>query len=189
MKKIDSKDSKCPKKRRIHALVNRLQTILNQCLRRLVWVGAKAPGVATSPLLRELGITPIEAMTAAARNRAFLKAPTLNACISDLVRQPRRMQPNAWTFGTMWWLDRFARASAELAQNVRVPPAWRSLQPRVASNLVKAAVSGRFDSVSGHHHRHVLIRGIYFPILHMLGTHCHNTARAFPRGPLHGCTL
>jgi hypothetical protein len=25
-------------------------------------------------------------------------------------------------------------------------------------------------------------------MLHMLGIHCHNTARAFPRGPLHGYT-
>ena len=126
--------------------VNRLQTILNQCLRRLVGVGAKAPGVATAPLLRELGIAPIEAMAAAARTRAFLKAPTLNTCISDLVRQPSRMRPNTWTSGTVRWLDRFARASAELAQNVRVPPAWRSLQPRVASSPVKASVWGRFET-------------------------------------------
>ena len=111
-------------------------------------MGAKAPGVATAPLLRELGIAPIEAMGAAARTRAFLKAPTLNTCISDLVRQPSRMLPNTWTSGTVRWLDRFARASAELAQNLRVPPAWRSLQPRVASNLVKAAVWGRFETSS-----------------------------------------
>jgi hypothetical protein len=39
--------------------VNKLQTTLNQCLRRLVGMGAKAPGVATAPLLRELGIAPI----------------------------------------------------------------------------------------------------------------------------------
>jgi hypothetical protein len=47
------------------------------------------------------------------------------------------------------WLDRFARASAEVAQNVRVPPALRSLQPRVACNLViKAAIWGRFETSS-----------------------------------------
>jgi hypothetical protein len=39
--------------------VNRLQTLLNQYLRRLIGVGAKAHGVATTPLLRELGIAPI----------------------------------------------------------------------------------------------------------------------------------
>jgi hypothetical protein len=76
--------------------------------------------------------------------------------------------------------------SAELAQNVRVPPAWRSLQPRVASNLVKATVYG-VDS--RHHRRHVLIRGVFIPLPHMLGTRSRNTARAFPRGPLHGYTL
>jgi hypothetical protein len=43
--------------------VNRLQqTIVNQRLRRLVAVGAKTPRVATAPLLRKLGIPPIEAM-------------------------------------------------------------------------------------------------------------------------------
>jgi hypothetical protein len=128
--------------------VNRLQTMLNQCLRRLVGVGAKGPWVATTLLLRELGIASIKAVAAAARTRAFLKAPTLNTYISDLVRQPSRMCPNTWTSGTVRWMDRFARASAELAQNIRVPPAWRSLQPRVASNLVKAAVWGRFETSS-----------------------------------------
>jgi hypothetical protein len=53
--------------------VNKSQTILSQCLRRLVGVGAKDPGVAISPLLRKLGIAPIEAMAATARTRAFLK--------------------------------------------------------------------------------------------------------------------
>jgi hypothetical protein len=73
---------------------SRLQTLLNQWLRRLVGVGAKAHGVATTPLLRELGISPVEAMAATAITRAFLKAPTLNPCISDPVRQPSRMRPN-----------------------------------------------------------------------------------------------
>jgi hypothetical protein len=67
--------------------VNRLQTILNQCLRRLVGVGAKAPGVATTPLLRELGTSPIEATAATARTRAFLKSHTLDTCKSDMVGQ------------------------------------------------------------------------------------------------------
>jgi hypothetical protein len=39
--------------------VNRLQTALSLCLRRLVWVGAKAHGMATYPLLRDLELTPI----------------------------------------------------------------------------------------------------------------------------------
>jgi hypothetical protein len=127
---------------------NRLQTISSHCLRRLVGVGAKAPRVATAPLLRELGIAPIEGVAAAARTRSFLKAPTLNTFISDLVRHPSRMHRNTWTSETVRWLDRFARASAELAQNVRVPPTWRSLQPRVAAYLVKAAVWGRFETSS-----------------------------------------
>jgi hypothetical protein len=83
-------------------------------------VGEKAPGVDTAPLLRELGIAPIEAMAAPARIRAFLKAPTVITCISDMVRHPSRMRPNTWT---VRWLDRFARASAELAQNVGVASA------------------------------------------------------------------
>jgi hypothetical protein len=87
-------------------------------------------------------------MAATASTRAFLKAPTLNTCISDIVRQPSRMRPNAWTSRTVRWLDRFARASAELAQNVRVQPVWRSLQPRVAFNLVQSAVWGRFETSS-----------------------------------------
>jgi hypothetical protein len=117
--------------------VNRLQAILSQCLRRLVGMGAKAPRVATTPLLRDLGIAPIQVTAAAARTRVFLKAPTLNTCINDLVGQPSRLRPNTWTYGTVRW-----------------------------------------------HVRHVLIRGVFIPMLHMLGTHCHNTARAFPRGPL-----
>jgi hypothetical protein len=97
--------------------------MLNQGLRRLAGVGAKGPGVATSPQLWELGIAPIEATAAAARTRAFLKPPTLNPCTSDLDSQPGRVRPSTWTYGTVRWLDRFAMASAELAQNVRVPPA------------------------------------------------------------------
>jgi hypothetical protein len=129
--------------------VNTLQTTFNQCLLRLVWVGAKALGVATSPLLRWLGIAPIYATATTARTRAFFKAPTLNTCIRDQVRQPSRMRPNNWTSMTVLRLDRFARASAELAfQNERVPPACRSLQPRVASNLVEATVWDRFETSS-----------------------------------------
>jgi hypothetical protein len=109
-------------------------------------VGAKAHEVATTPLLRELGTAPIQAMATTARTRAFFKARTLNTCISDVVRQPSRMRPNTWTFGTVRWLDSFASASVELAPNVRVPSAWTSLQPRVPSNLVKAAVWGRFEA-------------------------------------------
>jgi hypothetical protein len=86
-------------------------------------IGAKPPGVATTPLLRELGIAPIEATVTTARTMAFVKAPTLHTCISDHVGQPSRMRPNTWTYGTVRGLDRFDRASAELAQNVRVPPA------------------------------------------------------------------
>jgi hypothetical protein len=52
--------------------VNTIQTLLNQFFRRLVGVVAKAPGVATTSLLWELGIAPIEATAAAARDRAFL---------------------------------------------------------------------------------------------------------------------
>jgi hypothetical protein len=128
--------------------VNRLQTILNQRLRRLVGVGAKTHGVARAPLLQEPRIAPIEAMATSASTRAFLQAPNLNTCISDMVRQPSCMRPNTWTSGTLRWLDRFARASADLAQSVRVPPAWRSLQPRVAFNLLKATVWGRLETSS-----------------------------------------
>jgi hypothetical protein len=67
-------------------------------------------------------------------------------CISDLVGQPSRMRQNTWTFRIARLLNRFARGSAELAQDVRVPRAWRSLQPRVAFKLLKAAVWGRFDT-------------------------------------------
>jgi hypothetical protein len=68
--------------------------------------------VATSLLLRELGIALIEATKATARTiRAFLKALTLNTCISDMVGLPSRMRPNTWTSKTVRWLDRFARAA------------------------------------------------------------------------------
>jgi hypothetical protein len=76
---------------------NRLQTPLYQCLRRQVGVGAKAHGVATTPLLREREIAPINATATLARDGAFLKAPTLNTCIRDLVGQPSRMHQNTWT--------------------------------------------------------------------------------------------
>jgi hypothetical protein len=85
-------------------------------------------------------------MAAAARTRAFLTAPTLDTCISHIVRQPSRMRQNTLTSRTLRWLDRFAKASAELTQNVRFPPACMSLQPRVATNLVKATVWGRFET-------------------------------------------
>jgi hypothetical protein len=136
--------------------LNYCQTLLTRLLIKRVffleyfayWDSACRTGVATAPLLRELGIAPIEAVAAAARSRAFHKAPTLNTCITDLVRQPSRLRPNTWTYGTVRWLDRFARASAELAQNVRVPPAWRSLQPGVPSNLVKATIWARLETSS-----------------------------------------
>jgi hypothetical protein len=83
--------------------------------------------VAIAPLMRELGITHVEATAISAMTRAFLKAPTLNTCISDVAGRPSRMRPNTWTSGTMRWLDCLDRASAELAQGVRVPHAWRSL--------------------------------------------------------------
>jgi hypothetical protein len=51
----------------------------------MVGVGAKAHGVATAPLLRELGIAPIEAAAPLARTRAFLKAPTPSTRISDFI--------------------------------------------------------------------------------------------------------
>jgi hypothetical protein len=44
------------------------------------WVGAKGHGVATTPLLRELRIAPIESTATMVRTRAFLAAPTLNTC-------------------------------------------------------------------------------------------------------------
>jgi hypothetical protein len=64
------------------------------------------------------------------------------------VDQPSRMRPNALTYGTVHWRDRFAKASAELAQGVRLPHSWKSLQPGVASNLVKEAVWDRFEASS-----------------------------------------
>jgi hypothetical protein len=81
--------------------VNILYSLLNQCLRHLVGVGAKAPRVATTPLLRELGITPIEATATSAWTRAFIKATTLNTRISDLVGQSSRMRQSSWTFGNV----------------------------------------------------------------------------------------
>jgi hypothetical protein len=117
-------------------------------MRRLYGVDIKAHGMATTPLLRELEIAPIEATATTARTRAFLKAPTLNACIRDQVGQPSRMRPNAWTFKTVQRLHHFDKASAELAKNICAPPARRSSQPRVASNRVKLALWGRFETSS-----------------------------------------
>jgi hypothetical protein len=125
---------------------NRLRTLSNQCFRRLVGVGANAHGVATTPLLRELGIAPIKATAAADGTRASLKAPTLSACISDLVGQPSRMHQSTATSWIAHGPDRVARESAELAQGVRVPHVGRSLHPRIASNLVAVAVWDRFET-------------------------------------------
>jgi hypothetical protein len=77
--------------------VNKLQILFNQRLKSLVGVGSKVHGVANTPLLRELGIAPMEATAATARSRAFLQASTLNTCISDSVGQPSRLRPNTWT--------------------------------------------------------------------------------------------
>jgi hypothetical protein len=93
---------------------NKLQILINQCLKRFVWVGAKDPRVATTPLLGKLATPPVKVTATSARTSAFLKAPTLNTCISDLVGQYSRMRPITWTFGIVRWLDRFARASAKL---------------------------------------------------------------------------
>jgi ADP-ribose pyrophosphatase YjhB (NUDIX family) len=80
-------------------------SLLTNCIKSMFeaprGVSAKAHGVARTSLLRELGIAPIEAMATTARTRAFLKAPTLNTCISDLVRQPSRVRPDNWTSGTV----------------------------------------------------------------------------------------
>jgi hypothetical protein len=124
---------------------NRSQPTLNQCLRRLVGVGGKANGVAIAPLMRGLRIAPIEATAVAARTRAL----TLDTTTSDRVGQPICTRlTNTWTCGTVCWLDRIAKASAELAQGVHIPHTWRSLQPRDASILVKAEVWDRVETPS-----------------------------------------
>jgi hypothetical protein len=105
-------------------------------------VSAKAPLVATTLLLRELGIAHIMEATAA-RTRAFLYGLNLNIWRSDMVGQPSRRRHNTWTFPTVRWLDRFARASAELAQGILVPHAWKSLQSRYAYTLVKVGAHRR----------------------------------------------
>jgi hypothetical protein len=161
-----------------------LQPVLNQCLRRQVRVGAKCPwGGHSAAIAGAINIVPIEETASTARTKVFVKASTLNMCMSDRVGQPSRMRPNIGKSGTVRWLDRFTRATAELAQGVRVPHTWRSLQPRVASNLVKAAVWGRVDT-SCAPLRHAPTHMAIIPqAAHMFETHCHNTARAFPRGP------
>jgi len=125
---------------------NKLQTVLNQCLRCLIGVGKNSPGVATAPMMRELDIAPIEATAAAARARAFLKASDLNTCITHLVDQPSRARPNTWTSGTVRWLDRLARANVGLAEGAHLPLEWRSLAARDAAKLVKASVWARYES-------------------------------------------
>jgi hypothetical protein len=113
---------------------------------------------------------------------AILKVHTLSTCISNFVGQPSCLRPNAWTSRTVRWLDRFATASAELSQGVRVLNTPRSLQSRVASYLVKATVWSRFKTSSSACTNNMPYVSIPMPH-NMLETHCHNTARGFPRGP------
>jgi hypothetical protein len=129
--------------------VSILQAPLSQCKKRLVGLGVNAHdwGGHNAAIAGAMS-SAIKATAATARARAFMKAPARITCICDMVGQPSRTHPNTLTFGTVPWLDRFARASAELAQSVRIPHAWRILQPRVASNLLKAAVWGQFETLS-----------------------------------------
>lgn len=126
--------------------VKKLQTLLNQVLRRLLGVGRYAPGIALAPIMRELGLAPIEAIAAASRTRAFLKASSLHTYISMLVAQPSTLRPNTWTSGTVRWLDRHARHAGERPSEVLLPQDWRTMPSADAGTLVKAFVWARFES-------------------------------------------
>lgn len=127
--------------------INKLQTLLNRVLRRMLGVGRNAPGVAVAPILREFGIPPVEAIAASARARSYLKAAALSTYITVLVGSPSRVRPNTWTSGTVRWMDRVARMGGDdLPAAVRVPREWGAMAPTDAKKLVKASVWVRSEA-------------------------------------------
>jgi hypothetical protein len=134
--------------------------------------------VATTHLLRELGIASREATAAAATNRAFLKAPTPITCRSDMVNQPSRMRLHTLTYGTGRWLDRLVRASAVLAKCVRSTHACRYLQPCDASIMVKQ----RYGIESRRHRQHVPTHGVFFPRFVVCGKPMTTIRHGYSRG-------
>ena len=125
--------------------VNRAQTALNQAARRLIGVGRNAPGVACSPILRELGVAPIEAIAAGARARAFIKAQSLGTYISHLARQPFRSRHVVWSSGTVRWMNRWARQAASDGEWEQSGP-WEDWEPRDAAARVRSSVWSRFET-------------------------------------------
>jgi endonuclease/exonuclease/phosphatase family metal-dependent hydrolase len=64
-------------------------------------------GISLIALREELDVPSIQAASAAARARAFFKYPQLKTWAADLVQNPSRVRGNAWTSGTIRWMNRW----------------------------------------------------------------------------------
>ena len=112
------------------------QKVLSEALRIMARLRVRSSMTSSATLGLEFGIPPISAIVAGARVRAMKKFPQLQTIIADLMRSPPRCSLHTWLTGTIWWVKRFCGEAAT------------ELDPRIASEMVKACVWNRFNVAS-----------------------------------------
>jgi exonuclease III len=91
------------------AHVNRLETVYNDTIKKMVGSSSKNTIFSVLALRRELDIESVHELVMHARTRAYFKFPNLKTWIANLVEQPAEQRKHGWVKGTQIWLRRYPK--------------------------------------------------------------------------------
>jgi hypothetical protein len=126
-------------------LTDRMQIFMNQALRSLVGLSAKAT-VANVALWREFKIQPLCALAAARRVRAYQKCASLKTWVRELVNHPYRSRSWTWVTGTTRWMNRYYKRLHSTGARP-TQSAWLELSPTAAKRRVTKMIGAREESL------------------------------------------
>lgn len=87
------------------------ERLINRALRWILDFKGPIQLLSVGAMHAELSITPFMAQMAARRVRGYLKFPTLNTWIAEIMKAPLRLRSKNWQTTTEQWLNRYLKAN------------------------------------------------------------------------------
>ena len=119
------------------------QIVLDKALRAIARLTPNSLSTSSAALGLEYGITPIAAMSAAARTRARKKFPTLRTVIADLIESPPVTRKRSWVSETNVWLQKYGGIARDTHDPTKASK-WVKTDQWEKYNLASNSKSSRF---------------------------------------------
>jgi hypothetical protein len=124
-------------------LTNKMQAILNRSLQAVAGLSTCTPSP-SAPLWLKMGVSPICAIAAGCRARAFRKCFFLKTWACQLVLKPLMTRKWTWSSGIPRWINRFAIWHSTEEQRLGIlRHGWRNLSPTLLKQTIQECITLR----------------------------------------------